>query len=63
LPKRIAGVGSIFAQRLRSRETAFGLTAVHMDLQTGKSCAFPEEILAGGQPMMINYDPAHMNGA
>jgi acyl-CoA thioester hydrolase len=32
------------------------LTGVHMDLQARKSCSFPEEILAHGREMVIDYD-------
>jgi acyl-CoA thioester hydrolase len=33
------------------------LTGIHMDIQARKACPFPEEILAGGRTMVIDYDP------
>ncbi len=33
------------------------LTAVHMDLKTRKSCAFPKEFLTRGRQMVVAYDP------
>lgn len=33
------------------------LTGIHMDIHARKACPFPEEILACGREMVIDYDP------
>ena len=52
-----------FFHEMRNEETGeisavTVLTAVHMDTRTRKSCPFPEEILARGRRMIIDYEPA-----
>jgi acyl-CoA thioester hydrolase len=33
------------------------ITGVHMDTETRKACPFPEEILASGLEMVVDYTP------
>ena len=52
-----------FFHEMRNEETGeisavTVLTAVHMDTRTRKSCPFPEEILARGRRMIVEYEPA-----
>ena len=52
-----------FFHEMRNEETGeisavTVLTAVHMDTRTRKSCPFPEEILAAGRQMIVEYEPA-----
>src|SRR5437016_14397897 len=51
-----------FFHEMRNDETdeisaVTALTAVHMDLKTRKSCAFPKEFLTRGRQMVVAYDP------
>lgn len=51
-----------FFHEMRNEETGeisavTVLVAVHTDTQTRKSCPFPEEILARGRGMIVEYDP------
>jgi acyl-CoA thioester hydrolase len=50
-----------FAHEMRNDETGeiaaiTILTAVHMDLEIRKSCPFPEDVLARGREMVVEYD-------
>src|SRR2546428_8096221 len=52
-----------FFHEMRNEETGeisavTVLTAVHMDTNTGNPCPFPDEILALGRRMIVEYGPA-----
>jgi acyl-CoA thioester hydrolase len=51
-----------FFHEMRNQETneisaITVLTGIHIDLRARKSCPFPEDILARGSEMIIDYDP------
>src|SRR3989454_5507885 len=51
-----------FFHEMRNEETGemsavTRLTAVHIDTRTRKSCPFPEEILARGRQIIVEYEP------
>ena len=51
-----------FFHEMRNEETGeisavTVLTAVHIDTRTRKSCPFPEEILARGRQIIVEYEP------
>ena len=51
-----------FFHEMRNEETneisaVAELVAVHIDTKTRKSCPFPEEFLARGRQIIVDYDP------